>query len=568
MAEKSGFFNALNIDGVYDRKYNADDYSNNLAAIISNGVRRSGDNDLYVQANGSNMALTINPGWAFISGKYYHNNAIHTAFTVPTAPTGDSKRIDRIVIRKDESTNVRSIKLQYLTGTPAANPTAPALTRSGDIYEIAIADIAVNSSVTAITQSNIIDQRANAELCGWVTSPVGYDDYWKAQDEAFENWFLGVKNKVASVTLFKEFHWHGAFESAGASITFDIAQYDPTGVDIVQVYINGLRAVPEVDYTLNNSTITFVNEVVAETEVHVVVYKSIDGTGLGSVSEEITQLQNQVAVLSNFNEFIYVCNGVNDNVKISELAQEFLNGGADYETRKIRVIGNFGVSAAYAGAGTTTNPFRWISVGAETAKNRRIIFDFTGCSQLNFPIAAGTYNSIFYGLNAHIIGANVVVNQTGEGTVVKIFSSANGAVRAEHCRFWLTCYRDSSIANTGTFINCRGSVANVINNSYCFLPFDNSLLRVEGGEYYAYTGVSTSLSAIVGQSAANAVSILYGVNAPTVARSGYYQTNAVAQYAGGGIMNVTDLVSALTVTVVAGISNIRGTIEKSKAGLM
>ena len=292
MAEKSGFFNALNVDGVYDRKYNANDYSDNLAAIISTGVRRSVDNDLYVRASGTSMAITVSPGRAFISGKYYHNNAVFTDFTVPTAPTGDSKRIDRVVLRKDESTSVRSINLVYLTGTPSANPKAPAITIDGDIYEIVLADILVNSGVTVITQNNIIDQRANRSLCGWVTSPVGYDDYWEAQDEAFENWFTGVKDTLSSVTLFKEYHWHGSFSAAGSTITFNIPQYDPTGVDIVQVYVNGLREVPEVDYTLNNNIITFTSQKIAGTEVHVVVYKSIDGTGLGSVSEEITALRS------------------------------------------------------------------------------------------------------------------------------------------------------------------------------------------------------------------------------------------------------------------------------------
>jgi hypothetical protein len=61
---------------------------------------------------------------------------------------------------------------------------------------------------------------------------------------------------------------------------------------------------------------------------------------------------------------------------------------------------------------------------------------------------------------------------------------------------------------------------------------------------------------------------LNGVNAPTLARSGFYQTNSVLQWAGGGILSCTDLVSALPLITVAGISNIRGTIEKSKAGAM
>ena len=94
------------------------------------------------------------------------------------------------------------------------------------------------------------------------------------------------------------------------------------------------------------------------------------------------------------------------------------------------------------------------------------------------------------------------------------------------------------------------------------------MVRIYNGEYYAYTGDANSRSAIVGQSGADAVSILYGVNAPTSARSGFYQTNAVYQVSGGGMVCCTDLISALPLSVISGASNIRGTVAKSKAGLM
>ena len=94
------------------------------------------------------------------------------------------------------------------------------------------------------------------------------------------------------------------------------------------------------------------------------------------------------------------------------------------------------------------------------------------------------------------------------------------------------------------------------------------MVRLYGGEYYAYTGDANVLSAVVGQSGADAVTVMYGVNAPTSARSNYYQTNSIYQATGGGMINCTDLVSALPMIVRDGLSNIRGTIEMSKAGLM
>ena len=68
------------------------------------------------------------------------------------------------------------------------------------------------------------------------------------------------------------------------------------------------------------------------------------------------------------------------------------------------------------------------------------------------------------------------------------------------------------------------------------------------------------------QSAANAVSLLYGVVAPTAAVSGMYQTNSIYQVnQNGNYINCRDLVSALPVSVQNGYSTVAGTINLSKA---
>lgn len=565
---KSGFYNAIQSGGTYDRIYNADDYKNVFAAFIKDGVRRSGLDDLRVTANG--LALTVKMGFAICGGRWVHIDADYPLITV-TPPIGDYSRRDAVILRVDANENARAASLVYRKGSPSSNPIAPVRDTSTGVTELILATVLVAPGATTVM---VRDTRADANYCGWITTPVGYDDYFVSLESRFNTWFNDVQNELASVTLFKQYMWRTVLDSPASSVTFSIPQYDSTGTDILQIYVNGLLEIKGVDYTISGSTITFgtggggTGTKIAGTEIVVICYKSIDGTGLGSVSDEITELQNDMSLLSDTNEYKYVCNGVNDNVKLSEIAQSWLNGGTDYACKKISVYGTFGCSAAYGGSGTSANPYRWFSVGLDADTNRRIVFDFTSCGQISLPIVRGTVNTVFHGHNAHIIGANVVVNQSGTGTIVKCFSSTAGAVYAENCRFWLTCYQDSRISNTGTFVNCRASVANVVNNTYCFQPFDGSLIRLNGGEYYAYTGSSNAQSAVVGQSAANAVSILYGVNAPTLSRSGFYQTNSIIQFAGGGMMNCTDLVSALTVTVTSGISDIRGTIAKSKPGLM
>lgn len=565
---KSGFYNAIQSGGTYDRIYNADDYKNVFAAFIKDGVRRSGLDDLRVTANG--LALTVKMGFAICGGRWVHIDADYPLITV-TPPVGDYSRRDAVILRVDANENARAASLVYRKGSPSSNPIAPVRDTSTGVTELILATVLVAPSATTV---RVTDTRSDANYCGWITTPVGYDDYFVSLESRFNTWFNDVQNELASVTLFKQYMWRTVLDSPASSVTFSIPQYDSTGTDILQIYVNGLLEIKGVDYTISGSTITFgtggggTGTKIAGTEIVVICYKSIDGTGLGSVSDEITELQNDMALLSDTNDYKYVCNGTNDNVKLSEIAQAWLNGGTDYACKKISVYGMFGCSAAYGGSGTSANPYRWFSVGLDANTNRKIIFDFSCCGQIIIPIAKNTVNYIFHGYNAHIIGANVIVNQTGAGTTVKCFSATSGAICAENCRFWITANKDSVIANTGTFVNCRASVANLLNNSYCFLPFDGSLLRIQGGEYYAYTGSSSAQSAVVGQSAANAVSILYGVNAPTSARAGYYQTNSIIQFTGGGTINCTDLVSALAVTVVSGISNIRGTIAKSKPGLI
>ena len=562
MAELSGFFNALNVDGVYDRKYNANDYSENLAVVISNGVLRSGADDLRVTADGMNV--TVAPGRAWINGRWYRNTA-PVSFTVPTPPAGGS-RYDCIMLRHDNSVAGRKISLRYAQGEAASTPVRPAPERNGDIFELALAHIYVGTNATNLT---VTDKRPDYAVCGWVHSTAaGSDDFYKSLDNEFNTWFTQTRDTLASVTLFKRYIWKTVLEAAANVVAFNIPQWDEE-TSFVDVYVNGWLASEGEDYTRSGTILTFANSLVSGTEILCKAYKSIDGTGIMSVADEITQLQNQVAAMYAADGYDYICNGVDDNVKLSELAQAWLDGGDDYASKTIRVYGTFGAHGAYSGSGTTASPYRWFSLGGEAAKNRRIVFDFSCCTQISPVIPAGTYNHIFYGENVHIIGANVRVEQKAAGTTVRVFSSNAGAVMAENCRFWVTAYESSMIAHTGTFRNCRASVANSTGNSYCFLPFNAGLLRVQGGEYYAYTGSSTGYrSSVVGQSAANAVSVLQGVNAPTVERGGYYQTHSLIQLTGGGFMNCSDLVSELPVSVVAGISDIRGTIAKSKPNVM
>ena len=161
--EKSGFFNSSS----GDRTYDAADFAAYFGDLVSNGIfYRKADNLKAIPGTG--MAVIVSPGSAWINGYRYENTA---AMAMPLATAhGVYPRIDRVVVRWDSV--ARSVRLAVLTGTPVAVPTAPALTRTEDIYELGLADIAIAQAATSITAGTIADTRLNTSLCGLVNSLV------------------------------------------------------------------------------------------------------------------------------------------------------------------------------------------------------------------------------------------------------------------------------------------------------------------------------------------------------------------------------------------------------------
>mgnify|MGYP001044773700 FL=1 len=247
--QKSGFFNALLTNGEYDRKYNANDYCENLAVIINNGVLRSPNDDLKVTADG--MVVTVGVGRAWIDGHYYFNDTSYS-FAAVTAPAGGT-RYDRVFLRLNKNLSARSISLVYEQGIAGNSPTKPAPVRDNNVYDLVLADIYVGTNATSLS---VKDTRSDAQLCGWVYSTSGDNSFFKSLDGAFNEWFEATKNTLSSVTLFKRYNWRTAIEAETNTVSFDIPQYDAE-TTFIEVYTNGVLDTEGIDYTLENSVITF-----------------------------------------------------------------------------------------------------------------------------------------------------------------------------------------------------------------------------------------------------------------------------------------------------------------------
>lgn len=177
--EKSSFFNSIS----GDRRYKAEEWAEYFASFIANGVFPNPSTGLQVLASNS-MIITVNTGKAWING-YFYFNTYNLTITLDNAD-GVLNRIDRIVVRWDLQDRV--ISVQVKKGTYSATPSAAAIQRDADAYELVLADVYVGAGAVSISQANITDQRLNSNLCGLVVGTVGELDT-TAFSAQLQGWF-------------------------------------------------------------------------------------------------------------------------------------------------------------------------------------------------------------------------------------------------------------------------------------------------------------------------------------------------------------------------------------------
>lgn len=295
MAQKYGFFNS--VDG--DRKYDADDIGNYFLKLISDGVFATPATAMQVTAT-SGMVVSVAAGWGFIKCKYINNTAA-AQFTLAAADVV-LNRIDRVVIRLDKDNRTMSLAIKQ--GTAASTPTAPALTRqSSGIWELSLAQIYVGAGVTSITQANITDERANTSLCGYVTGLIDQIDttnLFAQYNNAFWTWFNNVQESVTSTTIITRYSntYTTPSNDEVSTIGIGIQQYN-NALDVLNVYVNGMKLIKNTDYTESGSNIVLTNALdVAGTKVEFEVFKSVNGAAAETVQSEVQALQNQLGGLS------------------------------------------------------------------------------------------------------------------------------------------------------------------------------------------------------------------------------------------------------------------------------
>ena len=169
--EESRFFDSVE----NDNSYYADDFAEFFRMFLKDGVWQMGDN--LAVSPGNALSVVVGYGAAMVQGYGYwlkDDNSGEKQLNLVGASA--QPRIDRIVLRLDTSLQTRRITLAVLTGEAAAQPVAPSLTRNGNIYELSLAQVRVGANALSILPEQIVDERADASLCG-VVEPRAVADY-------------------------------------------------------------------------------------------------------------------------------------------------------------------------------------------------------------------------------------------------------------------------------------------------------------------------------------------------------------------------------------------------------
>ena len=189
MAFRSGFFNAKqNTDGSYDRTYDANDISNYLGGLISDGVVQSSADALQVSVEQASMQVQIRPGRAFLNNRWFTADSV-IALSL-TRAHGTLSRITAVALHFDETN--REVVPVCIDGTLASSPVPPTL----DKTYLLLGLVKVPANPSNLSKITVSDSRK------FVHALVNYDFnqevLQKEYIQTFNAWFDEIKGQLGT----------------------------------------------------------------------------------------------------------------------------------------------------------------------------------------------------------------------------------------------------------------------------------------------------------------------------------------------------------------------------------
>ena len=404
-----GFFDS--VDG--DRKYNADDISNFFLKLISDGVFPTPANSMQVQEV-SGMTVKVSAGWGFIKCKWINNDS--DLYLTLDEPDIILDRKDRIVMRLNKDT--RLIEIAIKKGTPAepAYTAPPELQRDESIWELSLAYINVEpeAKTRGIRQMDIGDERPYEHLCGWVTGKIQEIDttnLFAQYDNAFWSFFHAIKeNFVPNATLVRQLSTsYITTAEEETTIPIENEEYNPY-LDMLNVYVNGMKLIPDIDFTINISqdgfhsiTLTKALDVVG-TPVEFEILKSIYAENVATTMTELVRLQQEVLELQK--------KKLDESDAFLPYIYPDISGNGVIDSSVSSWISSFAADCAAGNYANNANG--WAEFAEENGLNKNIFPDVNGDGVINAEdsalvsgfsskVGAGNYTNCKADWNAYML---------------------------------------------------------------------------------------------------------------------------------------------------------------------
>lgn len=317
---KCGFFDAIN----KDRTYSAEQMNKPYKRVITNGVfatpQGTSSTDLQVVSANDGMKIIVKKGDGLFADKWFENPSNQT-ITV-TANNSIAPRRDSIIVQVDTRNIGRVGNIVYREGIPSSDPQVPDINTVDGVIEYRIANIYVAAGASNINNDAIVDLRGSSE-CPWVTSLIQQVDtstlflQWQT---AYELYFHNSTQDMDAYMAEKKQAWDDfmkhlteELEVATNIITLEKnyttltdTTYVPINIpaynkdtDVLQVYVNKLRATPEVDYEISDDglSIELNTTLLANQSVNFLVLKSVVPSDVQSMISLVQELNDRISTL-------------------------------------------------------------------------------------------------------------------------------------------------------------------------------------------------------------------------------------------------------------------------------
>jgi hypothetical protein len=174
---------------------------------FTEGIFPNPSTNFQIMENSTNGAI-VKAGFALVRGV----TAIMDEDSSILFEKADSlDRIDRVVLRHDDTLSVRNTSIVILKGTPATTPQPPEITRDSTIWDLVLANVRIRANTNVVTQSQIEDTRLDTSICGIIASTIDTIDtetlytqiqsdliLFKENEQAdFLEWFNEIKDQLS-----------------------------------------------------------------------------------------------------------------------------------------------------------------------------------------------------------------------------------------------------------------------------------------------------------------------------------------------------------------------------------